>query len=510
MKTSFLLPILLLGVAGHRELAQAQSSGTFTPTASMATARSFHTATLLLDGRVLIAGGGTDSVPAAALSSAEIYDPVRQTFTPAGVMVARRSGHTATLLPDGRVLIVAGDGFGTAELYDPSTGSFTATGSLLMARRAFNATLLKNGKVLITGGVAGSTESGYVIGDAEVYDPSTGVFTAAGTYAGSLASLATGVFGFASTSTLLSDGTVLFATEPTVEIYDAASDTFSLRGTMFVYSHWGGPYAPDYVAGRTANLLLNGKVLVAGGDQEDTGRFNDAELYDAASGLFAPTGSMIRARSEHTATLLPNGSVLMAGGESQICDGTSYCYFSGTESSAELYDPHNGAFTNAGNMMVGRELHTATLLNNGDVLITGGMAYSGIAMFNGSTASAELYHPASASSPPALFSVSGDGRGQGAIWHATTGEIASAVHPAVAGEILSMYTSGLAESGVIPPQVSVGSALGEIVYFGAAPGYPGYYQVNFVVPEGAPAGPAVPVRLMYLGRFSNQVTAGVH
>jgi Galactose oxidase, central domain len=147
MKASLILPVFLLGVAGHSPLAQAQSSGTFTPTASMGTARSFHTATLLLDGRVLIAGGGNDSGPAAAVSGTEIYDPVRQTFTPSGDMNARRSGHTATLLPDGRVLIVGGDGVGSAELYDPSTGSFSTTGSVLMARNGFNATLLKDGKV---------------------------------------------------------------------------------------------------------------------------------------------------------------------------------------------------------------------------------------------------------------------------------------------------------------------------------------------------------------------------
>jgi uncharacterized protein (TIGR03437 family) len=108
--------------------------------------------------------------------------------------------------------------------------------------------------------------------------------------------------------------------------------------------------------------------------------------------------------------------------------------------------------------------------------------------------------------PPALFSVAGDGQGQGAIWHAATGEIASAGRPAVAGEILSMYTRGLAESGVIPPQVSIGGSLGEVLYFGTAPGYPGYYQVNFRVPGGVSPGSVVPVRLIYLGRPSNGVT----
>ncbi len=153
-------------------------------------------------------------------------------------------------------------------------GSFTGvTGSLLTARTGFNATLLANGKVLIMGGVARSTDSGDVIGDAELYDPSTGVFTAAGAYAGSVASL--------STSTLLPDGTVLLGTEPTAQVYDPVSATFSLRGAMFVTTPWGGPFAPDYIAGQTANLLLNGKVLAAGGEQEDLGRFNNAELYDA-------------------------------------------------------------------------------------------------------------------------------------------------------------------------------------------------------------------------------------
>ena len=451
MKVSFILPIFLLGVAGHSPLAWAQSPGTFTPTASMATARSFHTATLLLDGRVLIAGGGNDSGLAAAVSSAEIYDPVRRTFTPSGNMNAGRSGHAATLLPDGRVLIVGGDGVGSAELFDPSTGSFTATGSLLMARDGFNATLLKNGKVLITGGVARSTESGDVIGDAELYDPSTGVFTAGGAYAGSLANLAISIAGFASSSTLLPDGTVLFATEPTAQVYDPVSAAFSVRGAMLVTTPFGNPFAPDYISGQTANLLLNGKVLTAGGEQEDSGRFNDAELYEAASGLFVPSGSMIRPRAGHTATLLADGSVLMAGGESQICVANNYCFFSGTESSAELYDPVRGAFTDAGNMMARREWHTATLLNSGDVLLTGGVAFGGIGIYYGSTASAELYHPASVSSPPALFSLAGDGQGQGAIWHSATGQVASANNPAAAGEALSMFTTGLAPGCVIPP-----------------------------------------------------------
>jgi len=498
---------LLLGAAGHSSPAEAQSSGAFTAVPSMGTGRSAHTATLLLDGRVLIVGGESGSAQ-RPLFTTEIYDPATQTFTPSGNMTTARSRHTATLLPDGRVLIVGGDTAGSAELYDPSTGSFTATGSLLIPRKGFNATLLNDGKVLITGGVSRSTQFGDVIGDAEVFDPATGMFTAAGDYAGTLANLAITTFGFASTSTLLPNGTVLFATEPSAQVFDPVRGAFSLSDAMLVHWPWGGWFAPDYIAGRTANLLLNGKVLMAGGEQEDTGRYTDAELYDSASGVFVPTGSMIRARDGHTATLLPDGTVLMAGGESQRCDA-EHCYFSGTESTAELYDPVKGGFASAGNMIAPREWHSATLLNSGEVLITGGIAYGGIGMYYGETGSAELYRPASVSSPPTLFSIFQNGQGQGAIWHATTGEIASAVHPAVAGEILSMYTSGLAESGVIPPQVSIGSALGEIVYFGDAPGYPGYYQVNFRVPAGVSPGTAIPVRLTYLGRPSNEVSMAI-
>ncbi len=495
MKVKLILFLLLPGAA----IAQQVINGIH----FMQSARARHTATLLQDGRVLIAGGDSESCcsPSVTLATAEIYDPATQFFTSAGNMTTARSGHTATLLPDGRVLIVGGDSNGTAEFYDPSTGHFTATGSLLIAQTAFNATLLANGKVLIAGGIS----STYAIADAELFDPSTGQFTAAGPYVASL----TGAFAAnASTSTLLPDGTVLFAREPAAQIYNPASATFNLSGAMSV-SFLGNPVAPDYVDGRTATLLLNGTVLVAGGANEDLGRFNSTELYDPASGVFVTAASMLRPREDHTATLFPDGTILMAGGESQNCDG-NYCFFSGSESSMELYDPAKGTFASAGYMLYPRVLHTATLLNTGDVLIAGGEAWGGIDLNYGSLAAVELYHPALASPPPALYSMSGDGQGQGAIWHATTGLVASPQTPAVAGDILSMYTSSLAERGTIPPQVAVGGRLAETLSVGDAPGYPGYFQVNFQMPSGVASGGSVPVHLTYLGRTSNQVTIAVH
>ena len=103
--------------------------------------------------------------------------------------------------------------------------------------------------------------------------------------------------------------------------------------------------------------------------------------------------------------------------------------------------------------------------------------------------------------------LSGDGR-TGAIWNGVTGQSASGGNPATAGDVLSLYTISLFEGGLVPPQVAIGSRLAEILFFGDAPGYPGYFQVNVRVPSSVAPGSAVPVRLTYLGRTSNAVTIG--
>ena len=121
----------------------------------------------------------------------------------------------------------------------------------------------------------------------------------------------------------------------------------------------------------------------------------------------------------------------------------------------------------------------------------------------------ELYTPASLVPAPSLFSLTNDGRGHGAIWHAGTGQVASAGNPAAAGDVLSMYTTSLAEGGVIPPGVIVGDKPARVLYFGPSPGYSGYFQVNFQVPSGSSRGDDVPVRLSYIGRWSNAVTMSV-
>src|ERR1051326_5822070 len=201
---------------------------------------------------------------------------------------------SATLLPDGRVLLIEG---GKAELYDPSTGSVTATGSMIDGSgRA--ATLLTNGKVLISG-----------LFKPELYDPSTGMFTIAGPYA----SAYTHEDAFETTATLLPSGEVLFAADVQyvrnygAELYDSTTNTFRLTGAMV-----------NYFNGRTTNLLVNGKVLRAGGT-DDFGRYQKAEQYDPATGKFTATGDMTTPRSDHAAVLLPDGALHPSAEIVDIC-----------------------------------------------------------------------------------------------------------------------------------------------------------------------------------------------
>jgi uncharacterized protein (TIGR03437 family) len=237
-------------------------------------------------------------------------------------------------------------------------------------------------------------------------------------------------------------------------------------------------------------LLPNGKVLIAGSADSDFGEYDvpaDAEVYDPSTGIFTAIGKTIAPHESSTATLLPDATVLIAG--SWLGDGN-------VDAAVELYDPASSKFAFAGNMVSGRSGQTATLLPDGTVLLAGGY-----------TSTAEIYHPAVLVPSPVLYSLPGGM--QGAIWHNTTGELASPSSPAVAGEVLAMYTNNLIEGGAIPPQIVIGGHLAEVLYFADAPGYPGFFQVNFRVPNGVAPGSDVPVRLTYLGRSSNEVTIAI-
>ena len=156
------------------------ASGTWTLTGSLNTARYLHTATLLPNGMVLVAGGLDSGLN--ALDSAELYDPASGTWTLTGSLNTARVAHTATLLPNGMVLVAGGFDTGlnaldSAELYDPASGTWTVTGSLNTARYYHTATLLPNGMVLVAGGLDSCSNTS---ASAELYDPASGTWTLTG------------------------------------------------------------------------------------------------------------------------------------------------------------------------------------------------------------------------------------------------------------------------------------------------------------------------------------------
>lgn len=481
-----LLCVLIAALVGPAFLS-AQSPQGFTRTGDMITARSVHTATLLPGGKVLIAGGSNSG---SSLASAELYDPRSGTFNPAGAMATGRMAHTATLLPDGHVLIAGGyaslgNTTASAELFDPSSGTFRTTGALNTARAGHTAILLSTGKVLFVGGYGTSAYPN--LAAAEIYEPATGSFTPGPAYVGR------GGCDFCAPATLLADGRVLFTGQYPAQVYDPLTNAFGAAG-MATADH------------STAVLLRNGRVLLAGG--ESTGRMSSAELYDPTNRTFASTGNMAWRRVWHRVIGLPDGKALATGGETESCTSNA-CWFAGSTASAELYDPSAGTFVSAGDMAESREIHTATLLEDGRVLITGGIAYGGIGLYRGSLASAELYTPDALVRAPVLVSLSGDREGPGAIFHAGTRHAATADDPAAAGELLDISSTGLDPESVIPPQVAIGGRLSEIVSLTTAPGASAVTLIRVRIPSGVTPGPAVPVRMLYLERPSNQVTIGV-
>ena len=334
--------LIVAGFDGTAMLASAEiydpKTGTFTATGSLApgastepfSARSGHTAALLSDGRVLVAGGSPDGGTITALAGAQIFDPATGKFTATGSMSTARFHFTATLLSDGRVLVVGGCGFGSAsnapasaEIYDPRTGTFSPTGSMSTARCGAAATLLSDGSVLIAGGTPDNTT---FLASAELFDPKTGTFSPTG-------SMATARGG--STATLLSDGDVLVVGGTpdgpkilaSAELFDPKTGTFSPTGSMATARK-----------AHTATLLSDGRVLVAGG-WGSSNILSSAELYDPKTGTFSPTGSMATARQYQTATLLSTGDVLIVGGGNDVTQALA---------SAELYNPKTGTFSPTG------------------------------------------------------------------------------------------------------------------------------------------------------------------
>ncbi|MGH9223224.1 MAG: Kelch repeat-containing protein [Acidimicrobiales bacterium] len=284
--------------------------GVWSATGGMKIRRTAHTATRLLNGRVLVAGGLDQQASGVAVhATAELYRPITQTWTLTDELGTPRALHSATRLLDGRVLVAGGfsdfDVLASAELYDPLSKTWSPVGNMAVGRYGHTATLLANGDVLAVGGHSGS---GLALATAELFDSSSGAWAPASSMA-------------------------------TLRSYHQAA------------------------------RLSNGNVLVAGGVSDAAPLppgfmgLAEAEVYDANAGTWNATGSMNTRRFAHTLTRLPDGTVLAAAGEDADISVLQ---------SSETYDPTGGEWTVGPDLTSLRATHTATLLTNGRVLVAGG------------------------------------------------------------------------------------------------------------------------------------------
>mgnify|MGYP001358622241 CR=1 FL=1 len=332
-----------------------------------------HTATLLQDGNVLLAGGL--DINGVGIGNGELYNPSTDSWSLTGMMSAARGNYDTTLLPDGRVLAVAGKSselgnIGSTEAYNPATNQWNWLAADGLTRNAHQVTLLPNGLVMISGGLLihkrGTFSAYKTIATDKIettsvqhFDMVTGKTTEATPLTHARKE---------HRSLLLADGRVLIigglvnetVDGPNIdslnstEIYDHASDSWSLGAVM--------------TQGRglhTATTLPDGKILVTGGLNTARQPLNSAELYDQTTDSWAPVGSMSQARDGHTATLLSDARVLVVGG-----NGTSAGL---SLTSAEIYDPSSNSWSSARNMLDGRSHHTTVQLNDGRVLVAGGL-----------------------------------------------------------------------------------------------------------------------------------------
>jgi uncharacterized repeat protein (TIGR01451 family) len=324
--------------------------------------RSGHTATLLFSGKVLVTGGVNGPSHLSRIGSTELYDPATGTWTLTGSLQIPRYQHTATLLPSGKVLVVGGTAdhslLASAELYDPASGVWSLTGSLITPRYGHTATLLPTGKVLVVGGAGEASGS---LASAELYDPAAGTWSPTG----STQQPHTG-----HTATLLQSGKVLLAGgwPVSAEVYDPASGTWEPTGSLSTQR-----------SGHTATLLPSGEVLIVGGFSNSVVTAS-TDIYDPEEGTWRFAAFLGQGREDHSATLLPSGRVLVVGGTSNGGFGDS------TLSGAEVFDPGRDLWEDAGSLDLRSQRHTATVLPSGGVLVAGGEYFNQLSL-------AEIYYP---------------------------------------------------------------------------------------------------------------------
>lgn len=372
--------------------------GDFSRGLNMTSPRFIHRTAKLLDGRVLLTGGQIQNAPTSIVTnSVDIFNPVDNTITPAAPMTVARWSHAAITLADGRVLVTGGRTastappgvvLATAEIYDPVTNTWTETASPMNSvRRSHAMSLLPDGRVLVTGGGTGvATASSPAIRAAEIFDPATGVFTP-------VADMLT--VRSAHSSTLLADGRVLvtggsagngtlFPTN-TAEIYDPAANTWTNAGPMN-FSHLA----------QNPGVLRDGRLVQPSSYYNDThtsagGRISDeSEIYTPSpggTGTWSVIDPMFKQRIDIGAIGLLDGTLLVAGGVT-----TSPNYPSIFQSSSEIFNPalgSGGQWNLSGIMSSGRDEFSGLLLNDGRAVISGGFVSPGAVLLN----SVEIYTP---------------------------------------------------------------------------------------------------------------------
>ena len=350
----------------------------------MSKSRIGHTATLMKDGRVLIVGGAEVYSPMSnldtldgmtLLKSVEIFDPATGVFSQGQSLNFSRAFHSATLLKDDRVLIAGGVGWiqnsyaalKTIEIFDPMNNTFSAPNSFMgevMGRAYHSATLQFDGTVLITGGW-GCDGGAYpcnriYLQSAELFYPSVDQFSnTSGFLLNARAQ---------HTATLLTSGKIIVA---------GGRDGNAVLKSTEIFSNNSFTTGPDFNQGRaghTATRVGDSQILFTGG-YTTAGGLGSANntievlLYTSPVQMVAAPANMLSARALHSATLLNNNLLLVAGG---VGAGES------TISTAELVGDAGQGFLSrptAGDLKAGRYMHRATLLSNGGVLLTGGVAY---------------------------------------------------------------------------------------------------------------------------------------
>jgi hypothetical protein len=308
-------------------------------------ARDRHTATLLPDGSVLVVGG--IAYEQGALAAADRFDPGARAFRAGGALLVPRMAHAALLLASGEVLVTGGWDPGVpgtsgdpahqaTELYDAAASRFRSGPDMLTPRRGHSTTLLASGSVLVAGGVEHRGRGFPATTASEIYEPTKEVFR---------------------------------------------------PGQHMVQGRWL----------HTATLLADGRVLLAGGRPDDypgayaSPALSSAELYDPATGEFASTGSLLSSRYGHSATRLSDGRVLVLGGETTAGFGSGAAQVT----TAEIWDPATGEFTAFGSLADGRGFHAAVELNDGTFLLVGGNRNEGLP-----SSTTELFDPATGASTP--------------------------------------------------------------------------------------------------------------